>query len=46
MVLSTYADDVTVFINNKKDVQVLADTLFLYQKAASVRVNWGKTEAL
>lgn len=43
VVVSAYAVDVTVFIQNHRDVQELKESLVLYGKASSARVNWGKS---
>lgn len=45
-VLSAYADDITVFVNNVQDVNDLSDALNVYEKASSAKVNWDKSEAL
>jgi len=45
-VLSAYADDITVFVKNTQDVEVLSDTLSVYEKASTAKVNWDKSEAL
>lgn len=45
-VLSAYADDITVFVNNTQDVKFLSDALDVYEKASSSKVNWDKSEAL
>lgn len=44
VVLSAYADDVTVFIKQQKDVEVLIQNLSLFERASSVKVNWAKCE--
>ena len=44
--VSAYADDVTIFIKTQEDIQNLTSSLELYEKAASAKVNWGKSEAL
>lgn len=44
--ISAYADDVTVFISNQNDVNILTETMRNYGKASSARVNWGKSEGL
>ncbi|KAJ3586247.1 hypothetical protein NHX12_012647 [Muraenolepis orangiensis] len=38
--LSAYADDVSIFVSSQRDVQCLQDTLSLYERASSARVNW------
>lgn len=42
--VSAYADDITVFIKNKSDVEALKESLNVYEKASSARVNWNKSE--
>ncbi|KAJ3609348.1 hypothetical protein NHX12_023871 [Muraenolepis orangiensis] len=44
--LSAYADDVSIFVSSQRDVQCLQDTLSLYERASSARVNWAKSSAL
>lgn len=44
--ISAYVDDVTVFISNQNDVNILNETIGKYEKASSARVNWGKSEGL
>ncbi len=44
--LSTYADDITVFVNNTQDDTFLSDAFDVYEKASSSKVNWDKSEAL
>ncbi len=39
-----YADDVTIFLKDERDVSVLKETLKIYEKASTARVNWGKCE--
>ncbi|KAJ3598771.1 hypothetical protein NHX12_000058 [Muraenolepis orangiensis] len=46
VVVSAYADDVSVFIQGQRDIQELQDSLALYRKAASAKVNWEKSEAV
>lgn len=46
LVVSAYADDITVFIRSQGDIGVLIESLELYGKASSAKVNWGKSEAL
>ena len=46
LTVTAYADDVNVFIQDQGDVQVLVDSLALYEKASSATVNWAKSEAL
>lgn len=42
--LVAYADDVTIFIKNERDVSVLMETLKIYENASTARVNWEKCE--
>ncbi len=44
MVLSAYADDITVFITGKEDITILTNIINLYEKASSAKVNWTKSE--
>ncbi|KAL7851076.1 hypothetical protein AOLI_G00214320 [Acnodon oligacanthus] len=44
--VSAYADDVSVFVSNRVDVQELEDCLQTYSAASSAKVNWGKSGAL
>ncbi len=44
--ISAYADDVTVFISDQNDVNILIEAIGQYEKASSARVNWGKSEGL
>lgn len=46
VVVSAYADDVSVFVQGQRDIQELQDSLALYRKAASAKVNWEKSEAV
>ena len=46
LTVTAYADDVNIFIKDQEDVQVLVDSLALYEKASSATVNWAKCEAL
>jgi len=41
---SAYADDITVFIKNKRDVIVLEDVLKKYENASLAKVNWEKSK--
>ncbi len=43
--MSAYADDVNVIVKGQRDVQEIEGSLALYQKAASAKVNWEKSEA-
>lgn len=44
--LSAYADDLVVFVKTQKDVDVLIDTVFEFERISSAKVNWNKSEAL
>ena len=44
--VSAYADDVTVLIQDQGDVQALEGCLHIFERVASAKVNWEKTEAL
>ena len=46
VVVSAYADDIDIIIQDHTDVQELKESLALYEKASSARVNWGKSEAV
>ncbi len=46
LVISAYADDISVFIRDQRDVALLVDSLKLYEWASSARVNWEKSEGL
>uniref|UniRef100_A0A3P9LKP2 Reverse transcriptase domain-containing protein n=1 Tax=Oryzias latipes TaxID=8090 RepID=A0A3P9LKP2_ORYLA len=46
LVVSAYADDVTVFVRHQADIDSLCIVLDLFQRASSARVNWGKSTAL
>lgn len=46
IMVSAYADDVSVMVKNEKDLQAVVGTLQTYQRASSAKVNWGKSEAL
>ncbi|KAJ4946299.1 hypothetical protein JOQ06_023967, partial [Pogonophryne albipinna] len=46
MVLSAYADDIIVFIRDKKDTDILVDIVRDFSSASAARVNWRKSEAL
>jgi len=43
--VSAYADNVTLFVNNEKDINALVNALNVYEKASSAKVNWDKSEA-
>lgn len=44
VVLSAYVDDITVFITGQEDITILTNTIKLYEKASSAKVNWTKSE--
>ena len=46
LVLSAYADDINVFIRDQADKDNLTESLKIYQKTSSAKVNWDKSEAL
>ena len=46
MVISAYADDVNVFGQGQEYIQELKEGLVLFEKAASARVVWVKSEAV
>ncbi|KAJ4942587.1 hypothetical protein JOQ06_012441, partial [Pogonophryne albipinna] len=46
VVVSAYADDIDIIIQGHTDVQELKESLALYEKASSARVNWGKIPSL
>lgn len=46
LLVLAYADDVNVVVRDQKDIKLLTETLDLYQKVSSAKVNWGKSEAL
>ena len=46
MVLSSYADDVIVFIGDQKDTDILVNIVREFSSASAARVNWKKSEAL
>lgn len=46
VILSAYADDVTVLIRGNGDIQCLEESLECYGKASSAKVNWAKSDAL
>jgi len=43
--LIAYADDITVFVKDQRDVDVVIYSISIYEKASSARMNWSKTEA-
>ena len=46
LTVAGYADDVKFFISEQADVSVLKESICLYGRALSVKVNWAKCEAL
>lgn len=42
IMVSAYADDVSVVVKNEQDLQAVVGTLQTYQRASSVKVNWGR----
>lgn len=44
LVLSTYADDITVLITRQEDNRSLNKNIKLYEKASTAKVNWEKRE--
>ncbi len=44
ILLSAYADDVTVFINGQDDVINLTKSIEVYERASTAKVNWSKCE--
>lgn len=44
--LSAYADDVTVFVNGRDDINVLKNIVSDFNLLSSAKVNWGKSEAV
>ncbi len=44
IVLSAYADGVTVFINGQEDVINLTKSIEVYERASTAKVNWSKCE--
>lgn len=44
IVLSAYADDITVFLNGQEDVNNLSKSIEVYEKASTAKVNWSKSE--
>lgn len=46
LTLSALADDIYILVSDQEDFQCLQDTLLVYEKATSPRVNWGKSEEL
>lgn len=46
IVVSSYADDLSVVVKNEQDLQAVVGTLQIYQRASSAKVNWGKSGTL
>ena len=46
IVVSAYADDVSVLVKNDQDMQAVMHALHVYQRASSAKVNWGNSGAL
>ena len=46
LVVSAYADDVSVLIRSQRDVEHLVGVLSLFQRASSAWVNCGKSETV
>ncbi len=44
-IITAYADDVTVFVNDNNDIKALSKVIDIYEGASSAKVNWDKTEA-
>uniref|UniRef100_A0A3Q3MAR8 Reverse transcriptase domain-containing protein n=1 Tax=Labrus bergylta TaxID=56723 RepID=A0A3Q3MAR8_9LABR len=44
--LSAYADDVIIFVNQQRDIDVLKETVILFGSISSAKVNWLKSEAV
>lgn len=44
MVLPANADDITVFITGQEDIVILRQTIDLYEKNSSAKINWTKSE--
>lgn len=40
-----YADDIAVLVKNQKDVDVVKNSISLFESASSAKLNWIKTEA-
>lgn len=46
IILSAYADDITVIVQQQEDILNLKESLKVYERALSARLNWDKTEAV
>lgn len=44
--MSASADDLIVFVNSQKDIDVLIDTVNILGPISSAKVNWGKSKAV
>ena len=42
--MSAYADDLVVLVNSQKDIDVLIDTVNLFNFISYTKVNWGKAK--
>lgn len=43
--LTAYADDITVIVKDQRDIEIVNDSISLYENASSAKLNWSKTEA-
>lgn len=46
IVVSAYADDVSVLVKNNQNLQAVMHALHVHQRALSSKVNWGKSGVL
>ena len=46
LVVSAYADDINVIVRDERDVGFLENSLEIFGRASSAKVNWGKSQAL
>ena len=46
LVVSPYADDISIVVRDQKDVQAIVQCLKLCEKAVSAKVNWAKCKTL
>lgn len=46
IILSAYADDITVIVQQQEDILNLKGSLKVYERASSASLNWDKTEAV
>ncbi len=44
--LSAYADDITLIVRNKHDIQGLKEALKIYEGASSAKLNWKKNRGI